>query len=204
MVPSARYVLALVVNAALPALVYRVAVTRYGMPGALIASGTPVLAWMAIDRMLFRHFDALSALVLASLTMSLLVLMAEPAQWLHEAHDPLVTGVIGVLFLLSLLSDKPIVFYLARSTLAREHLGREREFDATWLTRPALVRSIRVITAVWGVGLVGENVVRLWITCCMTVDHADRLSTFVRYATYAALTAWTIVYRRLYIKRQAP
>jgi len=202
MIPSARYALALVVNAALPTLAYRLALPHYGLLGALIASSVPVLVWMAIDLGLFRHFDALSALVLASIAMSLVVLASEPGRWLREARDPLVSGVIGMLFVLSLLLEKPIGFYLARSTLAREHLGKEREFDSRWHTRPALVRSIRLMTAVWGIGLIGENAIRLWITEGMAGDNAQQLSTFIRYATYAALTAWSIVYRHMYIKRQ--
>lgn len=202
MIPSARYALAFVVNVALPAAAYRIGYAHYGLPGGLIASTLPLLAWISIDLVRFRHFDALSALVLASLVLSLLVLVSGSARWLGEAREPLVSGIIGVLFLLSLPMDRPLVFYLARSTLARERSGREREFDTVWQTRPALVKSIRLMTAVWGLGLVGENVLRLWMTCCMAGQNGHRFSDFVRYATYAGLTAWSIVYRRVYIKRQ--
>jgi hypothetical protein len=94
------------------------------------------------------------------------------------------------------------VFYLARSTLSRERRGRELEFDAMWQYRPALVKSIRLMTTVWGVALVAENIVRLGIIQSMDEDEASRFSTCVRYATYAALTAWTIYYRRRYIRKQ--
>ncbi|WP_028228873.1 VC0807 family protein [Paraburkholderia ferrariae] len=202
MIPSTRYALAFAVNVALPALAYRLALPHYGLLDALIASGLPVLAWMAIDLLRFRHFDALSALVLASIVLSLAVLMSEPGRGLREARDPLVSGVIGVFFLLSLASRRPLVFYLARSTLARERSGQEIEFDRTWPVRPDLVRSVRLMTAVWGIGLVGENVVRLWITSDMSGHDADRLSTLIRYGVYTGLTVWTILYRRLYIKRR--
>lgn len=202
MFPSARYGLAFVVNVALPALAYRLALPHYGLAGALIASGLPLLAWLALDLLRFRHFDALSALVLAGIVMSLLVLVCGPGRWLREARDPLVSGIVGGLFLLSLLSDRPLVFYLARSTLAREYAGREREFDAMWHTRPALVKSIRLMTVVWGAGLLGENLLRLWIAGELAGPSAHRLSLWVRYATYGGLMAWSIAYRRLYIKRQ--
>jgi hypothetical protein len=202
MVPSARYGLALAVNVALPALAYRITIGHLGLVGALAVSALPVLAWMLIDLVRFRHFDALSALVLAGIAMSLLVLLSGAGRWLSEAREPAVSGVIGVLFLLSLFLDRPMVFYLARSTLSRERQGREIEFDAMWQSRPALARSIRLMTAVWGVGLVCENLARLGITICLTEPDAGRLSTCVRYVTYAGLTIWTIVYRRQYIMRQ--
>jgi hypothetical protein len=200
--PSARYVLAFVVNVALPVAAYRMAIGNYGLPGALVASSLPLLAWMTIDLLRFRHFDALSAIVLAGIALSLLVLFAAPPRWLQVARDPLVGGMIGLLFLLSLASRRPLVFYLARSTLARERAGREYEFEEMWQSRPALHKSIRLMTAVWGIGLVSDNAIRLWISFCMANPQADRLSTIVRYATYAGLTAWTIFYRRVYLKRQ--
>ncbi|WP_250516039.1 VC0807 family protein [Caballeronia sp. INDeC2] len=201
MIPSARYVLAFLVNVVLPAFAYRIAIGRFGMVDALIASAVPLIVWMIIDVVRYRHFDALSAIVLAGIAMSLMVLLSGAARWMGEAREPAVSGIIGVLFLLSLFLDRPLVFYLARSTMSREQQGRETEFDARWQSSPALARSIRLMTAVWGIGLVGENLVRLWITLVLSEPDAGRLSTLLRYATYGGLTAWTIVYRRRYLKR---
>ncbi|MFP6562056.1 VC0807 family protein [Paraburkholderia sp. B3] len=200
--PSARYVLAFVVNVALPVAAYWMAIGTYGLRGALIASSLPVLVWMTIDLVRFRHFDALSAIVLAGIALSLLVLLSGPPRWLREARDPLVNGMIGLLFLLSLAFKRPLVFYLGRSTLSRQRAGRENEFDEMWQTHPTLVKSIRLMTAVWGIGLVSENIIRLWISSYMTNPQADRLSTIIRYTVYTGLTAWTIFYRRVYLKRQ--
>ena len=202
MIPSARYAFAFIVNVALPAAVYQIALPHFGVPGALAASALPLLAWLGIDLVRYRHFDALSALVLAGIVLSLLILATEPARWLRDAREPLVSGVIGAFFLLSLPLERPLMFYLGRSTLSREHSGREREFDRMWQDRPALVKSIRLMTVVWGVCLVAENAARIWLTCCMAPESGERLSLILRYATYAGLTAWTIVYRHRYLKRQ--
>ncbi|WP_322092143.1 VC0807 family protein [Paraburkholderia bannensis] len=201
MIPSARYVLAFTVNVALPMLAYRLALPRWGLEGALIASALPLLAWIGFDFVRLRHFDALSAIVLAGLAMSLLLLASPAGLWLRETREPLIGGLIGVLFLLSLALDRPLVFYLARSTLARERQGREREFDEMWQTRPALVKSIRLMTAVWGLGLVTENAIRAWMVGAM-IDSPGRDDALVRYGVYGALTIWTILYRHAYLKRQ--
>ncbi|QGZ64464.1 hypothetical protein FAZ98_15140 [Paraburkholderia acidisoli] len=196
-----RWVFAIVVNVALPALAYRLALPHFGVTGALVASALPLLAWMAVDLARFGHFDALSALVLAGIALSLIVLVSGVGRQWHEAREPAVSGAIGALFLLSLPLEKPLVFWLARSTLAREKQGREIDFDAMWTSRPGLARSIRLMTAVWGVGLVAENLMRLWISLQMSGEAAERLSLLLRYATYGALAGWTILYRRFYLKR---
>lgn len=202
MIPSLRYAVAFVVNVALPTAIYHVMSKHAGLSGALLASALPLIVWMGFDFLRFRHIDALSAVVLAGIALSLLILMSPPSAWLRAAREPLVSGVIGVLFLCSLALRRPLVFYLARSTLSREHEGREIEFDAMWETRPALARSIRLMTAVWGIGLVGENVVRLGIASMLDGHDLHWLSVCIRYVTYGGLTAWTIAYRHLYIKTQ--
>lgn len=201
MIRSARYVLAFAVNVALPAVAYRMALPDCGLPGALMASSMPLLAWITFDFVRFRHFDALSAIVLAGVAMSLTLSASPAGRWLREAREPLVGGMIGVFFLLSLTVNRPLVFYLARSTLAREHQGRERELDML-RSRPALARSIRLMTVVRGIGLVGENAVRVYIAGYVDGHNVDRLSEYVRYGTYAGLAAWSILYRHAYIKRQ--
>jgi hypothetical protein len=203
MMPSLRYAFAFIINVLLPATAYRLALGRFGIAGALVASMIPLLLWLVIDLARFRHVDALSAVVLAGLVMSWSLLVLKPAQWLVDVREPLVSGVIGALFLVSLTCRRPVVFYLARSTLSRERQGGEREFDAMWKSRPALVRSIRLMTAVWGIGLVAENIVRLGVLDHLRGDDAERASTLVRYGFYGALTAWTIFYRRAYIRKQA-
>jgi hypothetical protein len=199
---SARYALAFFVNVVLPTAAYRIALPHTGLLGALLASAVPLIVWIGIDLLRYRHFDALSALVLASIAMSLLIFASGAADALRAAREPLVSGIAGLSFLVSLLLDRPLVFYLARSTLSRERQGREAEFDAMWLSRPVLARSIRLMTAVWGIGLVCENVARLAVVLSFDSADAHRVSTYVGYTVYAALTVWTIVYRHLVIKRQ--
>ncbi|CAM2155538.1 Transmembrane protein [Pararobbsia alpina] len=199
MVRSARYALALVVNVVLPVAAYRLAFGHFGQAGALTASAVPLIVWMGIDLLRYQHFDALSALALSAVVMSLLVSVLAPAHWAIATEDPLVSGFTGALFLLSLLLDRPLVFYLARSTMSREKQGNESQFDELWRTRPPIVRAIRVMTAVWGIGLIAENAIRFWLI--YHADDGDRLSTYVRYGVWGGLTVWTILYRRLYIKR---
>lgn len=177
MIPSARYAFAVAINVLLPMEAYRLALGHYGVAGALLASMVPLLFWLCIDLARFRHFDALSAIVLAGLVMSWSLIVLMPVQWLFDFREPAVSGVIGAIFLVSLISRRPIVYYLARSTMSRERQGRELEFDAMWRSRPALVRSIRLMTAVWGIGLVAENIVRFLVLEHIDGNDAQRVST---------------------------
>ncbi|WGS52068.1 DUF3159 domain-containing protein [Paraburkholderia sp. D15] len=193
-----RYLTALVVNVALPWLVYRLALPHWGLPGALIASALPLLAWMSWDLLRHRHFDALSAMVLAGIALAIPVTAVSHNPETRALEDPMVSAAIGVVFLASLALRRPLVFYLARSTMVREDPLGAASFERHWRERPMLAASIRLMTLVWGIGMIGENVVRVLIVWQWPNDPRAAIgSEAVRYTVYAALTAWTFWRRRL-------
>lgn len=203
MKPRLRYLTALIVNVALPWLAFRLAFPHWGQPGALVASALPLIAWMSWDLSRYRHFDALSAIVLVGIALSLLAMALGGDARMRALEDPMVSGMVGVSFLVSLALPRPLVFYLARSTMAREdHRGVE-SFEKHWRERPSLVAYIRLMTLVWGVGMTGENILRTLIVWQWPNDPRTAIaSNVLRYGVYAGLTVWTLWCRRL-IKRDA-
>jgi hypothetical protein len=152
---------------------------------------------MTWDLARHRHFDALSAIVLIGIVLSLAAMELTGASHNLALDEPMVSGMIGVAFLASLVLPRPMVFYTARSTLARESVKRAGEFEQEWRERPRLVYRIRVMTLVWGIGLTAENVVRLLIVWRAEGDpHSLVESDVLRYGCYGALTLWTLWYRR--------
>ncbi len=193
----ARYLTAICINVLFPWLAYHLAYPQWGHLGALAASTLPLIAWMTWDLLRFRHFDALSAIVLAGTLFSMAVsyFIDNPRTRLFEA--PVISGLIGVVFLISLAFPRPLVFYLGRSTIAREQDGGTAQFEQWWQDNPGLVAVIRKMTLVWGLGLTIENAVRL----LLNIEWEDAawiasVSTFLQYATYGGLTLWTFLERR--------
>ncbi|MDE1180181.1 VC0807 family protein [Paraburkholderia sp.] len=197
MIHRFRWLSAMVVNLLLPWLAYRLVLPHGGVAGALAASALPLIAWMSWDLARHRHFDALSAVVLVGVIMSLVTVLAFGGPHLLIFEAPLVSGMIGATFLVSLATSRPLVFYLARSTITRENPVRGAEFEQQWRERPALAASIRALTLVWGVGSVGENLVRIALVWSLDDTETARIaSSAVQYSVYGALTLWTFCYRR--------
>jgi hypothetical protein len=198
-----RYLSALLVNVVLPWLAYRLAFPHWGQVGALAASALPLIAWMTLDLLRYRHFDALSALVLAGVLPSLAAGLIVSNARLQPIEDPMVSGFIGIMFLASLALRKPMVFYLARSTMSREDHRSAELFERHWRDRPTLAAYIRLMTLVWGVGMIGENIVRSAVVLQWPDDPRSAIaSTLLRYGVYAVLTLWTFLMRRR-IRRDA-
>ena len=200
--PSRGLLLELGINLLGPWLVYRLCLPWLGEFGALVASGIPSALWALAGLARTRRLDALSLLVLLGIALSAAASLLGGEPRLLLLRESLVTGAIGLAFLISLALGRPLVFYLARATLARESTGGADSFEAAWRARPGLVRSIRLITLVWGAGLCAEFALRAWLVMRLPIERVLVVSPLVGYTVYGALTAWTLWYR-LHLKARA-
>jgi hypothetical protein len=199
----ARYLSAICINVLFPWLAYHLAYPHWGHLGALAASTLPLIAWMTWDLLRLRHFDALSAIVLVGTLFSLAVSSCVDNPRTRLFEEPVISGLIGIAFLISLAFARPLVFYLGRSTVSREQGGGVAQFEQWWRDNPELVAVIRKMTLVWGLGLTAENVLRLLLNIEWEgAAWIASTSTILRYATYGGLTLWTFLQRRR-IKRMS-
>jgi hypothetical protein len=199
-----RYLSAIAVNFVVPWVAYRLTLPHYGPAFALAASMVPLVAWIAWDLARFHHFDALTALVLVGTTLSLVTMLLTDESRKRLVEEPLVSGIIGLCLLLSLTWRRPMVFYLARSTMARESSDGAAAFEKSWSTRPDLPGHIRLMTLVWGLGTTCENLLRGYLDWSWPDQQwALVASRVIAYGFYAGLTAWTVWYRSARIKKNA-
>jgi len=143
---------------------YRLALPHWGELGALYASAVPPVVWSLVEFARTRRVDALSVLVLLGIALSvvLMALGGSPRLLLMREIDglrcyrhrvPAVPRNAAPAHLLSRSGNRRAV--RAKAVRAR--------FEALWNERPALRRSIRLMTGVWGLGLTGENALRSWL-----------------------------------------
>jgi hypothetical protein len=190
------FVLELAVNFLLPWLAYRLALPHLGETGALIASAVPPIVWSLVELVRFRRVDALSVMVVAGIALSVAAMALGGSPRMLLLRESLVSGAVGVVFLLSLPMRRPLIFYLARATVAREMEGGAARFEALWQERPALVAAIRLMTLLWGVGLTGETALRAWMALTWPIERFLVVSPFIGYGIYGGLTLWTLWYRK--------
>jgi hypothetical protein len=191
----AGVVLELVVNLLLPWLVYRVALPHFDRGGALYASAVPPLVWSVAEFAKSRRVDALSILVLLGISLSIAVMALGGSPRILLVRESLVSGSIGIAFLLSLLRGRPLIFYLARATVAREQGGGAGRFEALWREQPRLRASVRLMTLVWGMGLTTETLLRFWLAWQWPVERCLVVLPLIGYSIYAGLMLWTVWFR---------
>lgn len=193
----------LIANFLLPWLCYRWALPQWGEVGALIASTMPPLLWSGIELLRFRRVDALSLLVLAGILLSLLAMLLGGSPRVLLMRESLLSGLFGVAFLLSLLGGKPLVFYLARATVARESDEGLRRFEQRW-QEAGFRRGIRLMTLLWGCGLTLETALRAVMVSSMPVERFLLLSPLVSYGLMGVMLLLTWRGRLLLRAQAAP
>ena len=181
----------LVANFLAPYLVYQALSGRFGDVTALIASAMPPLLWSGYELIKTRRLDAISILVVAGILFTVAATAMGGSARLIQIRDALVTGAIGIMFLGSLALQKPMIFYLARATLARNTEAGARSFETLWL-RPGVPFVFKLMTGVWGVGLVLQTALMCYLAWIWPIGRYLLISPFISYAIFGVLMVWSL------------
>jgi hypothetical protein len=184
----------LIVSAVLPAVAIQV-LAHYGVPvlQAILWSALFPVAEIALNWRRSRRLDAIAAFALVFLGLSLATSALGGDARLALAKDSALTGVAGLVFLGSLLASRPLIFFVSRSYMA----GATAEaWEERWAARPRFRSTMRVITLVWGLGLLGDAVARVILAYTMSPLLVAGLSPVIAIAAFGGMIGFTIGYVR--------
>jgi len=185
----------LAVNFALPVVVYDLLQGRWGEVNALLASAVPPLVWAVGGFVRSRRVDALSVMAMAGIALSLIAFAGGGSARFLELREKMVTLLFGLAFLGSAAIGRPLIWPLARATMARESGEALAQFEAD-RDHPMLRRTIMVMTLAWGFGLVADVAVSVGLIYALPVATYLIVGPLLGYATIGGLTVWTVWYRR--------
>jgi len=172
------------VNFVLPWLVYRWAEPEWGTSGALIASSVPPTVWSIGQWLQHRRVDAVSIIILAGIALSILATVLGGSPKALLMRESLISGIVGLAFLLSMFSRRPLMFYLARATLVRQNAEHAAKFDQFAIRENGRCAGWLVtMNAVWGTGLVIEAMIRVALIETLTPGQVLLISPWVTYGT---------------------
>jgi hypothetical protein len=122
--------LEILVNFALPFLIYDHWRSGLGDVKALMASSIPPILWSIVEFIRLRKIDAISVLVVAGIVLSLVAFIGGGGVKVLQLRENLVTGLIGLVFLGSAAIGRPVVYELARANMRRRGPDGARELEA--------------------------------------------------------------------------
>lgn len=163
---------------------------------ALVAGAVVSAVLVALDLARSRRFNALSAVVLLALLLAIAVTAITGDARVALARDAVITAGLGVAFLLSLAGDRPLMFHLMRSVSAGTGPDGASAFEDRVRRSARLGASLRVVTAVWGAGLLVDAGLRLLLAMTLPVSTAATAVTILTVATVLVLLSWMQRYLR--------
>lgn len=183
------------VNFALPLLIYDQMAPTSGDVVALMGSSVPPMLWAVVEFIRRRRMDAVSALVLIGIVLSLLAMLGSGSARFLQLRENLVTALIGLVFLGSAVIGRPIIYYLARAGLARNSPDQAVAFEAL-RHKPDFRRAMMVLTLTWGIGLLLSTAIASVLVFSVSIRDYLIVQPFVGYGTMGVLALWTVGYRR--------
>ena len=188
-------VLDLAVNFALPVVAYDLLQGRWGEVDALLASAVPPLVWAVGGFVRSRRVDALSVMAMAGIALSLIAFAGGGSARFLELREKMVTLLFALAFLGSAAIGRPLIWPLARATMARESAESLAEFEGR-RDHPMMRRTVMVMTLVWGFGLLADVAVSVGLIYALPVRTYLIAGPLLGYATMGGLALWTVWYRR--------
>lgn len=182
------------INFILPWLIYREVAPVWGETSALLASSVPPVIWSIVELIRFRRVDMLSLLVVLGIVLSLVAMLMGGSSKMILMRESLVSGLIGVGFLLSLVLPRPLMFYLARATAARQAVGAVERFELLWQQK-GFRQAMQRMTWLWGSGLTLEMAVKALMAWYWPTERFLLLAPVVGYGIYGALFSLTFLMR---------
>jgi hypothetical protein len=187
----------ILINGVLPFVIYSLltSYTNISEFQALIISGVPSLLDSIVGILLRRRIDLLAGIALVGIAASLIITFLGGSPKVYLIRESFFTGVFGLVFLLSLLLSRPLMFYLSRHFATGNHPKNLFWFNSLWQYQ-GFRTSMRVMTAVWGVGFLLEAAVRISLVLVLTTEQFLIVSPFVIYGIVGVLAVWTFLYSR--------
>jgi hypothetical protein len=198
-IPSVRELLpSLVFGAAVPIALY-FAVRSHVSTDAegLIIAGSASVAWILVQFVRSRHVDFVGAIVLSGFVVGVVssTLLGGNAYML-KVRDAFFTALFGIACIVTIYThERPALFYVGRYLSAGNDPTKLAAYNELHEI-PTARHVFRVLSVVWGIGLVIEASARLTLAGALHTGTYVAVSPFITATFIGSLFAFTLLYSR--------
>lgn len=182
----------LLLNVGAPIAAYEL-LTNVGaseVAGLLVASIFPLVA-VALSAFRAQRLDVIGALSLAAIVLGVVGTLFLHDPRLLLVKDSVITGGLGLAFLGSVLTARPLLFVIAREMTAGSDPAKLQRYDDLWASA-SYQRHSRQATVIWGLALVSEAIARVVVSFVVPPTVLVAVSPLLAAAVFGPLALWTI------------
>ncbi|WP_413303757.1 VC0807 family protein [Bacillus sp. 1P10SD] len=188
-------IVSILINGLLPVIVYNLLLDHFSsFVSLLLATMVPLLDNL-YHIMKHRKADAFGLFMLTAFVLSLLAFLLGGNEKLILMRESLVTGILGLIFIGSLFYSKPLIYHFAIRFSSNDESVQKGKFANNWeFSYFRFV--IRLMTAVWGIALLGEAVIKTILVYELSISAFLAVSQIIFYSVIGVTILWTVIYRR--------
>ena len=149
-----------------------------------------------------RRLDGFAGFLMAMFAIGLALSFVTGDARFMLVKDSIGTAVAGSIFLGTCVVGRPMMFYAAQRFSGTTGV-KQAWWQDMWQTNPAFRRGFRMMSAVWGLGLLIEAAVRIPLIYVLPIHVMVALSTMLQLAAFALLMMWSVWYGKR-MRRQRP
>ncbi|CAG8645635.1 11422_t:CDS:1 [Dentiscutata erythropus] len=198
----------LFVDVGLPLILYAILSKYIPTIWALIISGIPPIISVILNFIHRKQINAIGLLSLAGFIAGSILAIYQDDPKLYLLRDSFITGVIGLVFVITLIPIKvgsfemrPLIYYNSKNLGLGDLKGLTEDepipdrWERYWRSYALFRRTFIVLTAVWGFGLILEVPARVIIIYnTSTVDAAVYIANIFVYTWLGCLILFNIIY----------
>ncbi|MFF4402716.1 VC0807 family protein [Streptomyces sp. NPDC001480] len=159
----------------------------FGEIAALLISGSAPALHTLYSVVRHRRVDAIGVFTITLLVVSALASVLTAGPRIILARNSLFTALAGVWLLVTLCTARPFTYQALKGLLP----GRTERLESLWNGDSGFRRIWRVLTVVWGVGLLVDALVRLVMAYTLPVDSVPALDAALYAVTWIGLQVVT-------------
>ncbi len=198
-IPSVReHLPSAVFGAAVPLAVYFLVRGHVnGDTQALIIAGAFSVAWVLFQAARQRRVDLVGTIVLFGFAVGVLSsTLLGGNSYVLKIRDAAFTAAFGAFLIVTLFTQgRPALFYVGRYLSAGRDPVKSAAYD-TLHDLPAGRHSFRVLSVVWGIGLIVEATCRMVIADVLPTGTFLAVSPFITAGLLGSLFGFTVIYAR--------
>jgi hypothetical protein len=198
-IPSIReHLPSLIFGAALPIGAYFVVRSHVRTDTqALLVAGCFSVGWIVLQFIRQRRVDVVGAAVLLGFAVGVVTsTILGGNAYVLKVRDAFLTALFGLACIVTLFThDRPALFYVGRYLSAGTDPAKVSAYDALH-ELPMGRHAFRVLSVVWGIGLVAEASCRLTLADLLPTGTFLAVSPFITASVIGSLFAFTAVYTK--------
>ncbi|WP_282936478.1 VC0807 family protein [Paenibacillus sp. RC67] len=188
-------IVTLLINGAVPYILY-VWLSHYMSSFAALSIATVVpMADNLIHLARHKKLDVFGGMMLFTFLLGIGLILLGGDERLLLIRESFITAAVGLLFLISLMFKKPLIYHLAIRFTVKDNVDEKSTFATNW-DYSYFRFVVRLMTAVWGGMLLVEAGIRIILVYELTTAQFLAVSNLVFYGFIGITILWTALYRR--------